>query len=509
VTLEQIAVFVGLALLYALVAPARWRGWTVFLVSLIAIFWLQPTLNIRWLDFSLPAITLAITLICWRITSSALSSDTPDSPSPYTWGGVISSLHLTLDDALALFLMIAVTLVLAFARIFPPLETLQITSRPPELWQVVAGMAIVGLIVGIISTVGAQRAKSDSQAKPANLGVKFALLAIIVVFILLKAPPLTTSLAQFLRGQAGLDVTLALPRDIEWLGFSYVAFRLIHTLRDKQMGILPTLSLREYVTYVIFFSAYTAGPIDRAERFVEDYRKLPALNGRDADRITRGVERIVVGMFKKFVIADSLALFSLNAINAEQAVNSGALWVMLYAYAFRLYFDFAGYSDIAIGVAQLFGINLPENFNAPYTKQSIAAFWNSWHMTLSNWARSYVYSPLSRALLRRKNKPPANLIILICHVSTMVIIGLWHGMTAAFIVWGLWHGLGLFVHKLWSDRTRQCYIKLKQQPQRLQIWTLVGILLTFHFVLLGWVWFALSDFNQGLRIFGRLFGIGF
>jgi alginate O-acetyltransferase complex protein AlgI len=214
-----------------------------------------------------------------------------------------------------------------------------------------------------------------------------------------------------------------------------------------------------------------------------------------------------MGLFKKFVIADGLAYFSLNTTNLTQANSAGATWILLYSYAVQLYFDFSGYSDIAIGIGMLFGIQLPENFDQPYLKNNLTIFWQSWHMTLSNWVRSYVYSPLSRNLLRRKNKPSNNVIILICTLTTMVIIGLWHGVTLPFVIWGLWHGMGLFIHKLWSDRTRSWYRGLKKRPIKQRLWYGVGVALTFHFVVLGWVWFAMPDMASALRTFSGLLGL--
>jgi D-alanyl-lipoteichoic acid acyltransferase DltB (MBOAT superfamily) len=155
----------------------------------------------------------------------------------------------------------------------------------------------------------------------------------------------------------------------------------------------------------------------------------------------------------------------------------------------------------------LFGIQLPENFALPYLKNNITTFWQSWHISLSNWVRAYVYSPLSRALLRRKNKPSNDMIILVCTVATMLVIGLWHGITMPFVIWGLWHGIALFIHKLWSDKTRGWYRSLKQTPLRQRAWQLVGVLATFHFVVLGWVWFVMPDVTSALRVYASLFGI--
>ena len=183
--------------------------------------------------------------------------------------------------------------------------------------------------------------------------------------------------------------------------------------------------------------------------------------------------RIASGLFKKFVIADSLAQgMSLTAVNAAQATSTLGLWMLLYGYALRLYFDFAGYTDMAIGLGLLFGIRLPENFDRPYLKSNITTFWQSWHMTLSSWARFYVFTPLSRSLLRRKPRPSPTLIVLVAQIATMTTIGLWHGISWTFFIWGLWHGVGLFVHKQWSDRTRKWYRELAEKPWQKRAWTL-------------------------------------
>ena len=226
-----------------------------------------------------------------------------------------------------------------------------------------------------------------------------------------------------------------------------------------------------------------------------------------ATRWGQGGWRIAVGLFKKFVIADSLALgLSLTAVSAQQATSTAGLWLLLYGYAFRLYFDFSGYSDIAIGLGILFGIKLPENFRAPYLKSNLTSFWQSWHITLSDWARFYIFTPLSRSLLRRKPRPSPQLILLTAHLSTMLVIGLWHGITANFVIWGLWHGVGLFVHKQWSDRTRRWYRSLADKPGQKRAWSLAGWFITFHYVVLGWVWFALPTVPLAWQTFAKLMG---
>ena len=485
--LTQIAVFCFLALAYNFVLPARFRQWGLMIASLLAIYWLQPNLAIPFLDFALPTVTIVITIIGWYLTRTSTESEDDKE---------VKNAPLHRFDKITFVVTCALILGVSATRYLAP--ELRLTSRPPDTW-------IVAIILGILAIVTWGALRTTGQHKR---WLPIGMLTIIVIFVITKSEFLATELSRFLRGNVGRDTSLASAIDIGWLGFSYVAFRVIHTLRDRQTGTLPDLDLREYLTYVIFFPSFTAGPIDRAERFIKDFRELAQIKGIDSERIIIGSTRIAVGMFKKFVIADYIAQFALDASNADQAVSTPALWILLYAYAFRLFFDFSGYSDIAIGIGILFGIQLPENFNRPYIKNNIQAFWQSWHISLSNWVRFYIFSPFSRNLLRRKPKPPTWLIMFICHMSTMIVIGLWHGITIPFFIWGVWHGLGLFTHKMWTDRTRKWYISLKDKPQTKQIWTVAGIALTFHFVVLGWIWFALPDINTAFSVFIRLFGVG-
>jgi D-alanyl-lipoteichoic acid acyltransferase DltB (MBOAT superfamily) len=475
-TLTHIAAFGAAGMLYLLLCPQRWRGWLLLVVSVVALYWLQSALPIRRLDFALPGLTLALSIGLWAATQKK------------PWQR---------QDYIALGLVAGMVLGLGLTRYLIP-ELRPTPSRPPTLVVVLLGL---GSGLAFISWLAWLR----PWGRYTVLGGQAL---ILLLFIVLKTEALTTELSAQLRALASQDISLANPADLQWLGFSYVAFRLLHLLRDWQLGTLPALSLREHLTYVIFFPAITAGPIDRAERFVEDDRALGNMIGWEASRLTEAGGRIAVGIFKKFIVADTLALVALNSTNAEQTTSAAGTWLLLYLFALRLYFDFSGYSDIAIGLALLFGIRLPENFDRPYLKQSITAFWQSWHMTLSNWVRFYVFSPLSRSLLRRKPKPSPRMIVFITQMTTMLVIGLWHGVTLNFILWGLWHGLGLFAHKVWSDSTRGWYMGLESQPRLKQAWTGLGVLLTFHYVALGWVWFSLSDFEQASQTWLKLWGLG-
>ena len=240
-----------------------------------------------------------------------------------------------------------------------------------------------------------------------------------------------------------------------------------------------------------------------------DLRTLPQIAGLDAARFADGLTRIGSGLFKKFIVADSLALgMSLDGVDVALVQSSSHLWLLLYGYAFRLLFDFSGYTDIAIGLGLLLGVRLPENFKRPHRQTSLTAFWQSWHITLSDWARFYVFTPLSRTLLRRKPRPSPILIVLSAQLATMITIGLWHGVSINFLIWGLWHGAGLFIHKQWSDRTRKWYRSLKDKPIQRWGWTAVSWFLTFHYVVVGWVWFVLPDPTLAAQTIAKLFGGG-
>jgi D-alanyl-lipoteichoic acid acyltransferase DltB (MBOAT superfamily) len=329
-------------------------------------------------------------------------------------------------------------------------------------------------------------------------------LLILGLFVVLKTEPLAVTASGWLRRVSGQSSDLAASMDLSWLGFSYVAFRLLHALRDHAAGRLPELSLREFIVYVLFFPTLTAGPIDRAARFLGDLRASKILT---ASETVQGGSRVLIGVFKKFVLADTLGLIALSAGNANQIMSRFWLWIVLYAYAFRLYLDFSGYTDVAIGMGQLAGVTLPENFNRPYTRRNLTVFWTSWHMTLAQWFRAYFFNPLTRALRRSRRKIPAPVVILIGQVTTMGLIGLWHGITWNFLLWGLWHGAGLFIHNRWVELQRahpQWFTSKWYASRPAQA---LSVLATFHFVAVGWLWFALPDVGQSWALFLRLIGI--
>ncbi|MBN1429523.1 MAG: MBOAT family protein [Anaerolineae bacterium] len=472
-TLPHILTFVVTVLLIALIGKGRWRGWLLLVAGTVALFWLQPAMPIRQMDFWLPVVTLALVVLVWL----AIRSGEP-------------SLTGTLLAPIAV--LFGVVLLIGLTRYISPLCCIT-ANRPPD-------MLLILPVLVMIAALGTGLFFIPSRNRWPIIALIALLLGLLVV---VKTEPLALAAGAALRSLMGQSTAQATALDIRWLGISYIAFRLIHVLRDRQIGTLPAMTLDEFAGYVLFFPTLTAGPIDRAERFVKDLRTPFSLSAQAA---FEGGSRIVIGLFKKFVLADGLALFALNATNADQTTSTGWLWVMLYAYALRIFFDFAGYSDIAIGLGRLAGFSIPENFDRPYLKSNLTAFWNSWHITLAMWFRAYYFNPLSRAMRSRAKTLPAWAMIAVSQLTTMTLIGLWHGVSWNFAIWGAWHGLGLFIHNRWANATRAQDKAISTRPRLRLAVDIITTLLTFHYVVLGWVWFALPTTDLAWNVMSRLVG---
>jgi alginate O-acetyltransferase complex protein AlgI len=274
------------------------------------------------------------------------------------------------------------------------------------------------------------------------------------------------------------------------LGISFFTFEFIHYAVDRYRGTAERGKFGDYLAFILFFPTMVAGPIKRYQDFGP---KLANPSRAWAEDWELGITRILVGLAKKFAIADLLTAFTnhLNATDIAQAQR----WVLplwLLAYAFKIYFDFSAYSDIAIGSARLFGIKVPENFDWPYIHTNIAEFWAHWHISLTRWLTDYVFIPLGGS---RTTQPRVYLNVLV----TMAVSGLWHGAGLNFVVWGLWHGLLLTTHRLWKT-----WRGPDARPTLLGAAT--GWALTFGSVVLGWAFFCM-DLPTAVFFFRRLLGL--
>jgi D-alanyl-lipoteichoic acid acyltransferase DltB (MBOAT superfamily) len=503
-TIVQILILAGAALVIGWLFPSRFRPALILAGSLLAVYWLQPSTPIRNLDFWLPTASIGLAVIVWYIAAPS-PAKTETTQGTLDGGEKRASRRISFGAAVVLGVIFAVGL----SRYLSPLCCLT-RSRPPELLQ-------IALVVGSGIAIAALIARTRSRFSLA-FG---AILVLLGLFLVLKASPLTVQASVGMRILSGQSPALAASIDLPWLGFSYLAFRLIHVLRDFQAGKLtgsktPAFTLSEFVSYTLFFPALIAGPIDRSQHFIGELRQVEncldgtslrqrLFSGETLDRLAAGGKRIFLGIFKKFVLADSLALFALNPQNAGEIESTFWMWVLLYAYTLRIYFDFSGYTDLAIGMGYWLGVRLPENFDRPYQRENLTSFWNSWHITLAQWFRAYFFNPVTRFLRSGGAALPAWVIILLGQLGTMVLIGLWHGISVNFAAWGAWHGLGLFVHNRWSGWMKSYTANLHSGSGLHTALRFSSWFLTFHWVALGWVWFALPAPETALSVF-RLLG---
>jgi alginate O-acetyltransferase complex protein AlgI len=273
------------------------------------------------------------------------------------------------------------------------------------------------------------------------------------------------------------------------VGISFFSFQLISYLIDRMRSDAPVYPLRRFALFVLFFPHLIAGPIVRHNELIPQFDGDPLRPGCD-QRIGMGLILFAIGFAKKVLLADRLADV-VNPIFAGAATGStlsfGDAWTAVLGFSLQIFLDFSAYTDMAIGVAMLFGLTLPENFRRPYLATDIRDFWRRWHMSLSRFLRDYVYIPLGGSRNGAARFAAATIL-------TMALCGLWHGAGWMFIAWGLWHGIGLVVCRGW-------------QSLSVPLPAPAGWLLTMMFVAAGWVLFRAPDASTSVSIFGAMAGL--
>ena len=291
-------------------------------------------------------------------------------------------------------------------------------------------------------------------------------------------------------------------------GISFYTFQTMNYVIDiYRREMEPTRNILTYAAFVAYFPHLVAGPIIRAELLLPQLEKERVV---DNLKFRGGCLLILIGLFKKVVIADSLAPDVTPYFTTPAAFSSLALLKGLYYFSLQIYCDFSGYTDIARGTSRLLGIELPENFNQPYLSQTITEFWRRWHISLSSWLRDYLYIPLG-GNRKGRFRTYANLML------TMVLGGLWHGANWTFVVWGFLHGLYLAVHKFILElRPSNTGLRSPVSGLRSPVSSLrsswlpptalrvVKIIITFHLVCLTWIFFRAVNFSTA---FAYLIGI--
>jgi alginate O-acetyltransferase complex protein AlgI len=283
------------------------------------------------------------------------------------------------------------------------------------------------------------------------------------------------------------------------LGISFFTFQQIAYLVDVMRGAKVERDIVSYTLFVSFFPHLIAGPLVHHAEMIPQFKR--GRTGRSMVLAARGLAIFVAGLFKKVVIADNLAQFVSPVfahLDAGGGVTTSWAWLATSAYTLQIYFDFSGYSDMAIGLALLFGIRLPVNFRSPYKAISIIEFWRRWHITLSRFLRDYLYIPLGGNRLGEQRRY-LNLLV------TMLLGGLWHGAGWNFLIWGGLHGLYLCVNHLWQAR-RGGVSGLSANEFAKALAKSLSWAITFFAVVLAWVFFRARTLDGAWQMLGGLFG---
>mgnify|MGYP003532263233 CR=1 FL=1 len=271
------------------------------------------------------------------------------------------------------------------------------------------------------------------------------------------------------------------------LGISFFTFTQIAFLVDAYRNEVKEYDLIRYMLFVTYFPHLLAGPILHHKEMMPQFANLKnsVINYRN---IAVGLFIFSIGLFKKVVIADTFAVWANAGFDTATTLNLFEAWATSLSYTFQLYFDFSGYTDMAIGISLMFNIKLPINFNSPYKALNIQDFWRRWHMTLSRFLRDYIYIPLG-GNKKGSFRTYSNLL------ATFVIGGFWHGAGWTFLFWGFLHGIALVIHRLWSNLG-------------FKMWTWLAWFITFNFVNIAWVFFRAREWEDSVKVLGGMFGLG-
>jgi len=276
--------------------------------------------------------------------------------------------------------------------------------------------------------------------------------------------------------------------NLNWLlplAISFFTFQQIAYLVDCYRGSVKEYDFLNYALFVTFFPQLIAGPIVHHREMMPQFMKDSRHHRINYENIAAGLFIFSIGLFKKVVIADTFSVIATNGFDVAESLNVVEAWITSLSYTFQLYFDFSGYTDMAIGCALLFNIRLPINFNSPYKATDIRDFWRRWHITLSRFLRDYIYIPLG-------GNRQGNMVTYRNLMATFVIGGIWHGAGWTFIAWGVMHGVAMVVHALWSRAG-------------MVMSGVIAWFITFNFINISWVFFRAKDFDSVKKVLGGMF----
>ena len=283
------------------------------------------------------------------------------------------------------------------------------------------------------------------------------------------------------------------------IGVSYYVFQAISYLFDIYLEIeKPERHFGYFALYLAFFPKLLQGPIERASDLLPQLKTKYEFN---YDNIRFGILLLTWGLFKKVVIADRLGLYVDHVYNNVYSFSGMPLLLATYAYAFQIYMDFSGYTDMALGSARLFNINLTQNFNSPYLATSIADFWRRWHISFSRWILDYIFKPLQMQWRNWKNWGTATALVV-----AFIISGIWHGASWGFVVWGGLHGIYMACSVFYKPYQKKLHKALGLEKTRLLNY--LQIFVTFNLVCFAWIFFRSKDIKEAFYVFSTISNIG-
>jgi D-alanyl-lipoteichoic acid acyltransferase DltB (MBOAT superfamily) len=342
----------------------------------------------------------------------------------------------------------------------------------------ILGSILVNFAVGsTISQIGSGTLKSGISRKGL---LTFGIVSNITLLAYFKYMDFFIGNANILLGTQWDLMHIVLP-----LGISFFTFTQIAYLVDAYRNEVKEMDYLNYTLFVTFFPHLLAGPILHHKEMMPQFDSIKSkvINYKN---IAAGLFLFSVGLFKKIVIADTFAQWANAGFETAQALNLIEAWAASLSYTFQLYFDFSGYTDMALGVALMFNIRLPINFNSPYKALNIQDFWRRWHITLSRFLRDYIYIPLG-GNRNGEFSTYANLF------TVFLVGGLWHGASWMFVVWGALHGMAIVLHRVWQQMGKKMN-------------TLLAWFLTFNFINITWVFFRAEDWIQAKNILHGMIG---
>lgn len=345
-------------------------------------------------------------------------------------------------------------------------------------------------LISYVAAIQIAHAAETGKAKRKKIWFVFSVVSAIFMLVVLKYFNfLTTSLCSWI-GITSVPIRFIMPIGISFYTFSALSY-VIDVYREKYMACNK---FEEFALYISFFPKLVSGPIVRANEFLTQLRET---RGVSLKNLEVGIQIFVLGLFKKIVLADHLGVFVDEVFSFPNAFDGITCMLAIVSYSLQIYFDFSGYSDLAIGVAKMCGYDFEKNFNLPYISKNLSEFWKRWHISLSSWLQEYLYYSLGG-----NRKGPIRTYINL--FLTMLIGGLWHGANWTFVVWGAFHGIGLIAHKLflkWKKNVRSAHNNTGLVSKG------ISIVMTFFVVTLGWVFFRADSLSNAITMFVQIFSL--